>query len=300
MRIDIASENLMARLNLPGSAIQLSCFRIAIGGFIFYVANSKLFEFLKVVGTPVGTHTIFPNWFDTAIANIAVPELQIATQVFSLGLMVGLLTRIIAPILFVLVLLLFSFWYRHFDAPVPWLYLWFPLLLLCFSRCADCLSVDSVFRSRKLDGNRSRQAYRWPVELMSGWFVYIYFAAGLAKIIPLHNLQSWMQGGTSQQIIYYRFLDSQFYYIFGRPFFDYTQHAWVFGVLSTAAVVLELATIVIVFTARYNVVILGLVLCMHIFLHAAGVCGFLGSAVLLGLCLLPPKWFAIKEIKVVE
>jgi hypothetical protein len=290
---DISKENILARTSLPGSPLQLALFRIALGLQIFYSSSSELINLLLVVKGTTETKTIFPTFMDNIIA-ASVPSLTLVVQILSLFLIVGLFTRYILPFLFAGFLMLFSFWYSKFNAPIPWLYIWFPLLLLCFARCADTLSLDSFWgwtKSEKVKTN----VYRWPVELNVGWFAYIYVAAGISKILPLTKGVSWLNGATSQNIIHDRFLDSVLYYVFGKPFFDYTEHSWLFASLSVFSLLIELICIVLYFTNRFNHVIIFLIISMHFFLYLTGVPGFMQLALILSICLLPPELFNKKN-----
>lgn len=285
MRIDFSKENIFARMRLPGSPLQLAVFRIALGLQVAYSASSRLLDLLQVVdGT--SKPTVFPSWADVFIASIAVPYLQWATIILGLLLAVGLFTRWVAPLLFVFSLLLFSFWYSRFDAPVPWLYLWFPLLVLSFSRSADRLSLDSVLGMGSSSEGQSVNTYRWPVELVRGWFAYIYVAAGVAKILPIVKGLHWLDGGTSHRIIYDRYLDSFLYYIGLPPFFDYSEGALLFSVLSIGSILVELSCLLIFFTDRFNHLVLFLIFSMHFFLYAVGVPGFMQLALVLAVCVM--------------
>ena len=185
---------------------------------------------------------------------------------------------------------MFSFWYSKFDAPVPWLYIWFPLLILCFSRCSDILSLDNLFKITKQD-KVNLYLYRWPIELVVGWFAYIYFAAGIAKIIPFYKGLGWLNGGTSQGIIHDRFMDSVLYFIFEEPFFDYSSYSWIFASLSIGSLLIELLCVLLFFTNRFNYLIIGLVIVMHFFLYLTGVPGFMQTALILSICLLNQSIF---------
>ena len=280
-------------MSLPGSATHLAVFRIALGLQIFYSSNSKLLELLQTVNGTRGTSTIFPVFIDNFVQAISFPYLTYIVIVLSVFLILGLFTRYILPILFISFLLLFGFWYSKFNAPVPWLYVWFPLLLLCFTRCADKWSLDKAFGFAR-EEIKNTQIYRWPIEVVTGWFAYIYVAAGIAKIIPFYKGLYWLDGATSQKIIHDRFLDSIWFYVFKKPLFDYTEHAWVFALLSIGSLLIELFCIVLFFTNRFNYLVISLVLIMHLFLYVTGVPGFMQLALVLGICLLPPKLFNLK------
>lgn len=291
MKIDFEKENILSRMSNEGSPLQLALFRIILALQIFYASNSELLDLLQVVD---GTHkpTVFPSFVDEYIKDISVPYLRVAVQILSILTVFGLFTRFVIPSLFLCFLFLFSFWYSHFDAPVQWLYIWFPLLILSFSRCSDSLSIDKYFGLiRSKTKLVVKSAYRWPVELISGWFAYIYLAAGLAKIFPIEKGINWLNGGTSHKIIYDRFLDSALFYMFEKPFFDYSENDWVFSVLSLGSLFIELSCIVIFLTNRFNKPIMALVISMHFFLYLTGVPGFMQTALILCICLIKPESF---------
>lgn len=286
----MTDKNILDRIRKPGSALQLALLRIAIGAQIFYAANSKIFDLLLAVNDTQGTVTIFPAFVDHFIAEYLVSYLVLATQILAGMMVFGLFLKVVLPLLFVTFLLLFSYYYMGANAPLQWLYFWFPLLVLSFASCGDRLSLDNFFRSNK-SSNQEKNTYRWPVEMCVLWFVYIYFAAGIAKLLPLPTGIEWLAGGTSQDIIYNRFLDSPFYYIFKEPFFDYSSNHWVFSILSIGALLTELSTILLLFTQRYNLIILAAVTGMHFFLFMTGVAGFMQTALILGFALIPPEYF---------
>jgi hypothetical protein len=288
--INLAKENILARMRLPGSALQLALFRILLGAQVLYSSSSELLMLLQHVKGTTETRTVFPAFVDVFINANAVPYFQLPTQILSIFLIFGLFTRFILPLLTACFVLLFAFWYMHFNAPVPWLYLWFPLLILCFARPSDVLSLDRYFKMAGPDGEKVN-TYRWPIEMICGWFAYIYFAAGLAKIFPLTKGAEWLAGGTSQRIIYDRYLDSALQFVFGAPFFDYSSYHWVFGILSIAALTIELFCVMLFFTRRYNNLIFFLVMGMHFFLYLTGVPGFMQTALLLSFCMFDPKIF---------
>jgi len=291
MSINLDKENIISRMEQPGSVHQLALLRILLGLHIFYKSGSQLLHLLKQLEGPAETKNIFPDFINQGIDTIAVPYLQPITQVLSIFLILGFLTRYILPVLFFSYMLLFSFWYSRYNAPIPWLYIWFPLLILNFTKCSDALSLDKLFRIIKPLPDPTASTYRWPIEMAAGWFAYIYFASGLAKLLPVFKVWLWMDGGTSQDIIYHRFLDSMYFYLFHRPLFDYTLHHWLFSLLSICALLIELFCILIVFTRRYNGLILFLVLSMHVFLYLVGVMGFLQPALILSIVLIRPSFF---------
>ena len=139
--------------------------------------------------------------------------------------------------------------------------------------------------------NLTSSTYRWPLEGVAGWLAYIYVTAGLAKLLPIYKGWNWLKGGTTQEIMYNRYLDSVYFYLFERPLFDYTTHHWVFAVLSIASILIELTCIMILLTHRFNGLVLVLVVGMHFFLYFAGVMGFLQLMLVLSISLIQPGFF---------
>ena len=130
------------------------------------------------------------------------------------------------------------------------------------------------------------------MEVIAAWLAYIYVAAGLAKLLPVYKAWLWLQGGTSQELMVHRFLNSIYFYLFKRPLFDYTEHHWIFSLLSIASLLIELSCILILFTNRFHRVIFVLLFIMHFFLYFVGVLGFMQVALLLCISLISPDFFS--------
>jgi uncharacterized membrane protein YphA (DoxX/SURF4 family) len=275
----------------PGSAHLLAVFRIFLGLQIFYSSSGKIFEYVMQVPDVSNTKNIFPAWMDQCVDAIAISYLQPATQLLSIFLVLGLFTRYVLPFLFVSFILLFSFYFSRHNAPHPWLYIWFPLLLLNFAKCSDALSLDKLFGIIKPRHDPTSSAYRWPMEMTAGWLAYIYIAASLAKILPIYKGFRWLDGGTIQDMMYHRFLYSVDFYVFKHPFFDYTHHQWVFVALSVISICVEMFCIMIYFTRRFHPVIFALLMVMHFFLYLTGVLGFMQLALILSISLINPVFF---------
>jgi uncharacterized membrane protein YphA (DoxX/SURF4 family) len=290
MGINILEENILARMEQAGSVHQLAIFRILLGLQIFYSSSSKIFEYVLQVPDIANTSSLFPSWINTWVDTIAVPYLQPVTQVLGIFLALGLFTRFVLPFLFISFMLLFSFYYSRHNAPHPWLYLWFPLLLLNFTKSSDALSLDKWFGIIKSSTDPSAKAYRWPIEMIAAWLAYIYVAAGVAKLLPIYKGWHWLDGGTSQDMMYHRFLYSMDFYIFKHPFFDYTEHQWIFIALSIASLCIEFFCVMIFFTRRCNAAILLLLMIMHLFLYFTGVLGFMQLALVLSISLINPEF----------
>ena len=286
------SRNVLRRFQWPGSPYQLAALRIACGLQILYAVNSGIFELLLAVGKRQKVTTIFPVWFDDLTAQYLVQPLIVVCSVGAVLLTIGFLTRYVLPVLTLSFVVLYGFYYLGANAPAQWLYLWFPLVVFCFADTQAVWSVDAWLarRGRNIPvGDEVR--FRWPIELCVVWFCYIYFAAGLAKVFPLFKGFAWFNGQTSKEIIYYRYLDSPFHYVFGKPFFNYAEASLFFAVITISALLLELYTLVLVFTDRRHVLVLGLLLGMHLFLYMTGVAGFAQTALVLGVSMLPKRWF---------
>lgn len=291
MGFNIREENILARMEQPGSVHQLAVFRILLGLQIFYSSSAMIFGYVLQVPDISNTKNIFPLWLNQWVDAIAVPYLQPITQILGVFLMLGLFTRYILPVLFISFILLFSFYFSRHNAPHPWLYIWFPLLLLNFTKSADALSLDKFFGILKPLGDASSKVYRWPMELIAAWMAYIYVAAGMAKILPIYKGWQWLDGGTSQDMMYHRFLYSMDFYLFKRPFFDYSENQWIFIALSITSIGIEFFCIMILFTRRCHVAIFILLMVMHFFLYLTGVLGFMQLALILSVSLIHPAFF---------
>jgi predicted DCC family thiol-disulfide oxidoreductase YuxK len=70
-------------------------------------------------------------------------------------------------------------------------------IVLGFTRCADALSLDALFRARKKDGDGARESiswmYGWPVKLICAVTVCTYFVTAVAKLMGPLGLE-WMTG----------------------------------------------------------------------------------------------------------
>jgi hypothetical protein len=292
MHIDLREENILSRMERPGSIHQLAIFRILFGLQILYSSSSMLFKFVLEIKDTSNTKNIFPGFVNNWIDVVAVPYLQPITQVLSVFLVLGLFTRYILPVLFTSFMLLFSFYYSRHNAPHPWIYIWFPLLILNFTKSSNALSLDRLFGLVKPLRDQTSNVYRWPMEAIAGWLAYIYVAAGLAKILPIYKGIHWLEGGTSQELMYHRFLNSIYFYLFKKPLFDYTQYHWLFSGLSLASLVVELSCILILFTNRFHRIIFIMLFIMHFFLYFTGILGFMQLALLLSISLINPVFFS--------
>lgn len=287
------SRNILHRFHWKASPYQLAALRIACGLQILYAVNSGIFDLLLAVNARQNkVATIFPELLDRLTADHLVHPFVIICTVGAVLLTIGLFTRIILPMLTVAFVVLYGFYYLGANAPAQWLYLWFPLVVFCFADTQAVWSVDALIAKRRQRSSPTNDIrFRWPLELCVLWFCYIYFAAGLAKLFPLFKGFSWFNGQTSKEIIYYRYLDSPFHYVFGEPFFNYAEAGVFFSVITLMALALELYAIVLVFTDKRHMLVLCSFLFMHLFLYMTGVAGFTQTALILGISLMPQHWF---------
>ena len=91
MRINIREENILARMDQPGSVNQLAVFRILMGLQIFYSSSSKIFQYVLQVPDIAHTKNIFPVWLNLWVETIAIPYLQPVTQILGIFLALGLI-----------------------------------------------------------------------------------------------------------------------------------------------------------------------------------------------------------------
>jgi len=208
--------------------------------------------------------------------------------VSSFFVMIGFLTKIFLPLLLFTFFFLYEYYYLGVDAPVVWIYFWFPLIILLFSKCNHRLSIDSyLFRFE----TKETQIYRWPIELISLWIVYIYFSAGIAKIFPLSNFILYLNGETIRSILYNRYPDSSLFFFTNKVVFDLSSNDFLFSMLAISGIILEISTILIIFTDKLNYFFILFISIFHIFLFFSGVQGFLVTFLVLSISLLSNSLF---------
>jgi hypothetical protein len=228
------------------------------------------------------------------LISVNIETFLLILRVSAIAGIMGLFTRSSMTIQSLTYILVYAFHYSNFDAPVPWIYGWFPLIVLALSRCGDSFSLDVTVnrllrRARMKSANVTESDYRWPLEIIRLWFVYIYFSAGLSKLLPLSGVITWIQHSPLQEILVYRYPYSNLYYIFGRPLFDYSLNVELLALGNLAAITLELTTFVMVVTKKFDLPIVLGITSMHFVLWLVGVPNFglasfvLITAILIGL-----------------
>jgi len=235
--------------------------------------------------------SVFPETMRLFVIEHLSGVLDEAGVALGVLLALGLLTRIAAPLMLVVYLLAFDFYFHYTFFHDEWPYFWFVLLVLSFAPCADRWSLDALIRGRRgLAVPERPHGYRWPAEFVVFWMAQLYFAAGIAKLLPIRKGVYWFDGATTQNMVGVLYPHSPIYEVLGRPLFDYDA-VWPFVVFSVLTVVFECAAILMLFTRRLNVPIAILLLGMHASIYAFGVPGFFQCIVVCFVALIPSEWF---------
>jgi hypothetical protein len=280
----MTTDMLLNRMRRGHDPRHLAILRIATCGYAIFVALGAQFDLFAVVAPDPGMRTVFGR----LVPELFAPNVNVIRLVVIISGSAGVLgigTRLVLPSLAISFTLLGAVHYTYFNAPVPWLYIWFPLYIVALAPAGDAWSVDRLIRRSPRE--RDPRAYRWPVEVSRAWFAYIYVAAGISKLLPFNELVPWITGSTAQGILWNRYLHSFAYYLFDRPMFDYSSYSPLFMVAGMAVIVIEISAAIVFFTLRFNVPLLAIILSMHGVLWMLGVPGFGLEAMVLGTALLP-------------
>ena len=178
-------------------ATRLGMLRILLGVFAIGYLMPELDEFVKVAKSD-------PRLFDPVGVAFGDPIgielfhwLLRATMAAAVCFTLGLWHRITGPAFALLALWLFSYrnsWSMiyHSDNPVV-----LHALVLGFTRSADALSLDALFRDRRQGTTaaveRVSWRYGWPIRLMCAVTVCSYFVTAVAKLSGPLGL-AWMTG----------------------------------------------------------------------------------------------------------
>jgi hypothetical protein len=282
--------NALAALSEPGSAIQLAVIRIAVCLQVARVSRGEVFEVVSLAEGGSGHRSYVPRIFGTVVPEAYAPYLGDAVAVVACVAALGLFTRYALPLTTLGFFVLESYFWRKFDAPIPWIYLLFPMAVLCLSPCSDRLSLDRLLRRRGALPH-PEGGYGWPAVMIQIWIGLLYFQAGLAKLFPLKHGIEWLEGGTLKNVMYTRFLDSPTYWLLGQPMFDYSAAYWPFVAMAISSVLLELAALSIILYRPLMYPVLVMILSFHVVLWFLGVFGFLNLYLTLLLAFIPPEWF---------
>lgn len=290
-RPDTAATHLLARLHWPGSAAHLALVRIAIAGFIITSLASPAVPYLLEI--PAGmfpeTRTIVPLPLELFFMRYMWTALNLG-MLSAVLVALGLFTRIALPVLLATYFVSQNYYYRAITAHDDWLYFIFPLLVLCFARCSDALSLDALIarrRGRPAVQARDPRAYRWPIELMTVWIALVYGAAGIAKLFPLRKGIVWLDGTSAQNMAMYYLRDSPLFFALGTTPFDYGVR-WPFTVLSAGAAAIELSAFALLFWRKAAPFAVAALLSMHLGIYAFGISGFSTLLLVSSVALLDP------------
>jgi hypothetical protein len=265
----------------------LAAVRIIFSLWVLYESFGEQFLYFQIVEALNDKSTLLPDWLGVLISE-NINLLLMILRVSAVLALVGFLTSTSMMLLSGTYFLVYSWHYTNFDAPVPWIYAWFPLIILAFSHCGDVWSLDKcLFKKNKL---RSNSNYGWPLDILRIWFVYIYFSAGLSKLLPLSEVLYWIQNSPTQEILVYRYPHSMSYYTLGKPIFDYSQPfaGHIIAIGAATVMILELSTLLLLFTYRFDSIIITLIFCMHSLMWFVGIPNFgLASFVLMSSIFFP-------------
>ncbi len=260
-------------------ATRLALLRIFIGGFALWYLLNEQDDFLKVAQTdprlfaPVGV--VFHGVIDLELFR----WLFNATLVGAIAFTLGLWHRFVGPVFAGLLLWLMCYrnsWSMiyHSDNLVV-----LHMIVLGFTRAADALSLDSLFRDRRDLGTSAASPvgwqYGWPVKLICAVTVCSYFVTGVAKLYSELGL-SWMTGENLRAQMAVDAIRKEL--LGGAPNpVAYALYAWVplFTVLAVGTMVMEFCAPVAMLNRRLgylwavNVFLLhwGILVVMHITFH---------------------------------
>lgn len=275
-----------ARCRLPGSALHLAIIRIVFAMHALTVLTSPSLPLIRRLSDEplLSTHTMLPPALEQLV--IRRLDLIIAVGVIAaVFVIVGLATRTASWILLAVFLSTQNYFFRFSLFHDDWLYFNFYLLVLCLSRSADRLALDALIRPRPAAAS---PAYRWPVEVMIGWFSLVYISAGIAKLMPLRKGVLWLGGSSLQHFAVHFYFDSPIYWLLGHPLFDYSTR-WPFCVGAVATVLIELSAGLLLVTRTADAWIVGAIILLHVGVALLGIPGFVQISILSSLLFLRPR-----------
>lgn len=284
-------SHLLARFEWPGSAEHLALVRIAFSGFVITSLASPSVPYLLEI--PAG---MFPETRSIIPLPLELFFMRFMWTVLNVGMLsavlvaLGLFTRVALPVLLATYFISQNYYYRALTAHDDWLYFVFPLLVLCFARSHDVLSLDAWIAARRGKPTQRAsdpRAYRWPIELMTVWIALVYGGAGIAKLFPLRKGIVWLDGTSAQNMAMYYVLDSPLFFALGTTPFDYGMR-WPFTVLSVGAAAIELSAFSLLFWRKAAPFAVAALLSMHVGIYAFGISGFSTLLLVSSIALLDP------------
>jgi hypothetical protein len=277
------------RLEQAGSPSHLALVRIVFALHALSVLASPVLPLIRrVCAQPLLlTHTMVPAAVESWLITGDRLELVIGIGIVAaLCVVVGIATRIALWLLLATFFLTQNYFFRYSLFHDDWVYFDFYLLVLCLAPCADKLALERlVLPPPPL---RPRTAYRWPVEIMIGWFALVYVSAAIAKLTPLRKGIVWLNGSSLQHFAIHFLLDSPIYWVLHRPLFDYSVR-WPFTVGAIVCVAVELSAVLLIVTRRFDVWVVSALLAMHMVIALLGIPGFVQIALVSALLFLRPR-----------
>ncbi|MFT6396499.1 MAG: hypothetical protein ACJAYU_001242 [Bradymonadia bacterium] len=278
------------RASLPGSAIHLAIVRIVFGAYMMKVFLSPVYPLLAQLGGRLPTaRSLLPIGVEQIVA-ANLFEFTLVAAVAALLMCIGLFTRVMSVIVFVLFLLTQAVYWRGTLFHDDWVYFTAILLILALAPTGDALSMDSLLKRRRRA--RDSRDYRWPIELCVSWFGAVYVFAGLAKMFPLHKgFTSWLTGERIQEFARDFVLDSPWVWMTGHTIISYDA-LWFFAFAALATVIVEIGAISIIVTDRLRWLLLGSILAFHVGIWWMGVPNFIITASVGLVLFFRPWWFS--------
>ena len=287
------SDHLLKRLSWPGSPTHLAVLRMVYAAHLFEVISSPVLPMLRRF--QASPHALAGTWFPEILETLGRDYLSVWVGIGLLGccaLLAGCLTRLAAVLTLTSFLFTQNYWFRSTVFHDDWLFLTCPLLILCFARSADVWSVDAWIKKRRGTSSvaEDRRCYRWPIELAVFWFGFVYVAAGIAKLFPIHKGLLWITGVSTQEFCIQFMFESPLVAILGGTPFDYTV-LWPFAIATVITVCVELGVGWVWFSERGRLLVVIAVVGMHLGIYFMGIPGFVQIALVCSVALIPSRLF---------
>jgi len=291
----VTHASILQRLQQPGSARHLALVRVAYGLHLLRLFSSPVYGVMDTIGTH--PHPMAGTWLPEALEALIARHasaLALVGALASLALLFGAATRIASVVCFVCFLATQHYWFRSTVFHDEWVFMTFPLLVMCFAPMGDFGSVDAWRKRATPPANArapvDRRIYRWPAEAFTFWYAFVYVAAGLAKLLPLSKGAVWLSGVSTQEFAIEFALDSPLHWWLGHTPFDYGL-VWPFTIASVLTVVVELLPALILFTERFRALVVVVLLGMHATILLMGIPGFPFISLVCATGVLLPEWF---------
>lgn len=283
--------SMLERLQRPGSARHLALVRVAYGLHLVRLFSSPVYGLMDAIGTH--PHPMAGTWLPAPLEALLARHasaLALVGALASVALVLGAATRVASVVCFACFVATQHYWFRSTVFHDEWVFMTFPLLVMCFAPMGDFGSVDAWRRRATASAPVDRRSYRWPAEAFTFWYAFVYVAAGLAKLLPLSKGAVWLSGVSTQEFAVEFALDSPLHWWLGRTAFDYGL-LWPFTIASALTVVVELLPALILFTERFRALVVLVLLGMHGTILLMGIPGFPFISLVCATGVLLPEWF---------